>query len=58
MRSPECVVNEIAHITEEYGLTTFSFVDSDTFGNLEHFEKLLDLIIELKYTNDPLEDGL
>lgn len=51
-RSPECIVNEIEHITNEYGLTTFAFVDSDTFGNLEHFEKLLDLIIELKYKND------
>ena len=52
MRSPECIVNEIEHITNEYGLTTFSFVDSDTFGSLEHFEKLLDLIIELKYKNE------
>jgi len=52
VRSPECVVNEIDYITREYGLTTFSFVDSDTFGSLEHFEKLLDLIIELKYKNE------
>lgn len=51
-RSPECVVNEIDHITKQYGLTTFTFVDSDTFGNLTHFEKLLDLIIELKYKNE------
>ena len=42
IRSPECIVNEIEHITNEYGLTTFSFVDSDTFGSLEHFNKLLD----------------
>lgn len=52
MRSPECIVNEIEHITNEYGLTTFSFVDSDTFGNLEHFEKLLDGIIALRYRNE------
>jgi radical SAM superfamily enzyme YgiQ (UPF0313 family) len=52
MRSPECIVNEIEHITNEYGLTTFSFVDSDTFGNLEHFEKLLDAIIALRYRNE------
>ena len=52
IRSPECIVSEIEHITNEYGLTTFSFVDSDTFGSLEHFEKLLDLIIELKYKNE------
>ena len=52
MRSPLCIVSEIEHITNEYGLTTFSFVDSDTFGNLEHFEKLLDLIIQLKYKNE------
>lgn len=48
MRSPECIVKEIEHIGNEYGLSTFSFVDSDTFGNLEHFNKLLDLIIALK----------
>ncbi|MBI9069365.1 MAG: radical SAM protein [Salinivirgaceae bacterium] len=52
VRSPECIINEIEHITSEYALTTFSFVDSDTFGNLEHFEKLLDLIIDLKYKSD------
>ncbi len=52
IRSPECIVNEIEHITNKYGLSTFSFVDSDTFGSLEHFEKLLDLIIELKYKNE------
>ena len=48
MRSPECVVKEIAHVSKEYGLYTFSFVDSDTFGNEKHFNRLLDLIIELK----------
>jgi len=48
MRSPECIVNEIEHINNEYNLSTFSFVDSDTFGNVNHFNKLLDLIIELK----------
>jgi len=48
MRSPECIVKEIEHIGNEYGLSTFSFVDSDTFGNYEHFNRLLDLIIELK----------
>jgi radical SAM superfamily enzyme YgiQ (UPF0313 family) len=52
IRSPECIVSEIEHITNEYGLTTFSFVDSDTFGSLKHFEKLLDLIIDLKYKNE------
>ena len=52
VRSPECIVNEIEEITYKYGLTTFSFVDSDTFGNLQHFEKLLDLIIELRYQNE------
>jgi len=52
VRSPECIVKEIEHITNEYGITTFSFVDSDTFGKLKHFEKLLDLIIELKYENE------
>lgn len=48
MRSPESIVNEIEHISSEYGISIFSFVDSDTFGNIEHFIKLLDLIIELK----------
>jgi len=52
VRSPECIVNEIDHIAREYGITTFSFVDSDTFGSIEHFEKLLDLIIDLKYKNE------
>ncbi|NPD86315.1 radical SAM protein [Lentimicrobium sp. L6] len=51
-RSPECVVNEIAEIYKEYGFTTFSFVDSDTFGNKEHFEHLLNLLIELKYQKE------
>lgn len=48
MRSPESVVSEIKHISKKYGLKVFSFVDSDTFGNATHFNKLLDLIIELK----------
>jgi radical SAM superfamily enzyme YgiQ (UPF0313 family) len=52
VRSPECIVNEIEHITNEYGITTFNFVDSDTFGSFEHFDKLLDLIIELKYKTE------
>ncbi|MFC2096657.1 B12-binding domain-containing radical SAM protein, partial [Bacteroidota bacterium] len=39
IRSPECIVNEIDHISREYGITTFSFVDSDTFGSKKHFEK-------------------
>lgn len=49
MRSPECIVNEIEHLTNKYSITTFSFVDSDTFGNLNHFIELLDRIIDLKY---------
>ncbi|MDA3952558.1 MAG: radical SAM protein [Bacteroidales bacterium] len=52
VRSPECIVNEIDHISKYYGITTFSFVDSDTFGSFEHFEKLLDLIIDLKFKNE------
>ncbi len=52
VRTPQCIVNEIEHITDEYGITTFSFVDSDTFGNPEHFEELLDLIIDLKFRNE------
>ena len=48
MRTPECIVKEIENICSKYGLYTFSFVDSDTFGNEKHFNKLLDLIIELK----------
>lgn len=47
-RSPECIVREIEHIYNEYELTTFSFVDSDTFGDIAHFEELLDRIIDLK----------
>lgn len=52
MRTAQCVVNEIKHLTDEYGITTFSFVDSDTFGNLEHFNELLNLLIELKYETE------
>lgn len=52
MRSPQCIVNEIEHISSTYGLSTFSFVDSDTFGNAEHFNDLLDLIIALKLRSD------
>jgi hypothetical protein len=48
MRSPECIVKEIEQISKAHGLYTFSFVDSDTFGNKAHFNRLLDLIIELK----------
>lgn len=48
MRKPACIVNEIEYLSNIYGTTCFSFVDSDTFGNLEHFNKLLDLIIDLK----------
>lgn len=52
MRSPESIVDEIEFIYNEYDISTFSFVDSDTFGNYEHFDKLLDLIIELKLNTD------
>lgn len=52
MRSPECVVNEIAELTQKYGISTFTFVDSDTFGTLEHFNKLLDLLIALRYQTE------
>lgn len=52
MRTPDCIVNEIEHISKEYVINTFAFVDSDTFGNTEHFNKLLDLIIELKLKTD------
>jgi radical SAM superfamily enzyme YgiQ (UPF0313 family) len=52
MRSPECIVEEIEYNNSEYGISTFSFVDSDTFGNAEHFNRLLDLIIELKLESE------
>ena len=52
IRSPECIVSEIAHLNQLYDATTFSFVDSDTFGNIEHFDKLLDLIIDLKFKTE------
>jgi len=51
-RSPECIVREIEHLNREYGITQFSFVDSDTFGTLEHFGELLDLIIALRYRSE------
>jgi len=52
IRTPECIVNEIEHLYKQYDATTFSFVDSDTFGNIDHFDKLLDLIIDLKLKTD------
>lgn len=51
-RSPKCIVNEIEQLTNLYECTTFSFVDSDTFGNEAHFEELLDRIIALKTRSD------
>ncbi len=51
-RSPECVVKEIEQVHQQYGLNTFTFVDSDTFGSLKHFERLLDLIIDLRYRSE------
>ncbi|MFA9388705.1 MAG: radical SAM protein [Prolixibacteraceae bacterium] len=48
MRKPGCIVQEMEHLSTTYGVTCFSFVDSDTFGTLEHFNTLLDLIIDLK----------
>jgi len=51
-RSPECVVKEIEHLNKNYGISTFTFVDSDTFGSLKHFEQLLELIIDLRYRSE------
>jgi len=51
-RSPECVVKEIEHLNLHYGISTFTFVDSDTFGSLNHFERLLDLIIDLRFRTE------
>lgn len=51
-RSPECVVREIEHLNQQYGISTFTFVDSDTFGSLKHFDRLLELIIDLRYRSE------
>lgn len=51
-RTPECIVAEIEHIYQAYGYTTFTFVDSDTFGSLQHFENLLDLLIDIKFKKE------
>ncbi|MBS2097550.1 B12-binding domain-containing radical SAM protein [Carboxylicivirga linearis] len=51
-RSPECVVKEIEHLNLHYGISIFTFVDSDTFGSLHHFERLLDLLIDLRYRTE------
>ncbi len=51
-RSAECVVREIEQLHGQYGICTFTFVDSDTFGSLKHFERLLDLIIDLKFRSE------
>jgi radical SAM superfamily enzyme YgiQ (UPF0313 family) len=51
-RSPECVVREIEHLYQAHDICTFTFVDSDTFGSLKHFEQLLELIIDLRYRTE------
>jgi radical SAM superfamily enzyme YgiQ (UPF0313 family) len=53
-RSAECIVKEIEYITKKFESACFTFVDNDIFVSPEHFEKLLNLIIESinKYNYD------
>ncbi|RLD65206.1 MAG: hypothetical protein DRI84_07260 [Bacteroidetes bacterium] len=48
VRSPENIIDEIEFIANKYKSVCFSFVDNDIFINQQHFEKLLDLMIESK----------
>ncbi len=51
-RTPDCIINEIKEIYQRYEFTVFTFVDSDTFGSLKHFDELLDGLIKLKYETE------
>ena len=46
VRSPENIIEEIEFIAKNYKSACFSFVDNDIFIKQQHFEKLLDLMIE------------
>ena len=48
VRSPENIIQEIEYVAQKYKSACFSFVDNDIFINQQHFEKLLDLMIESK----------
>lgn len=45
-RTPESIIEEIEHVTNKYKSVCFSFVDNDIYANPNHFERLLDLMIQ------------
>ena len=45
-RTAECIINEVEQIARKHKSACFSFVDNDIYVNPEHFEHLLDLMIE------------
>lgn len=48
-RNPESIVDDIYRIIKEYGSYSFHFLDNDIIGrDLNNFEKLLDMLIELR----------
>lgn len=51
-RSPESIVSEIEYIAKKYKSACFSFVDNDIFVSPEHFEKMLDLMIQSMHQYD------
>jgi anaerobic magnesium-protoporphyrin IX monomethyl ester cyclase len=47
-RRPESVLKEMCHLNDEYGVNVFLFTDEYPTKDRDRWEKLLDLIIELK----------
>ncbi len=47
-REPEDIVKEIVYLKETYNVYAFYFVDNDVFCTYERFNKLLDLIIDVR----------
>ncbi|OYT12563.1 MAG: hypothetical protein B6I18_00225 [Bacteroidetes bacterium 4572_112] len=45
-RTAECIISEVEQIARKHKSACFSFVDNDIYVNPEHFEHLLDLMIE------------
>ncbi len=45
-RTAECIINEVEQIANKHKSVCFSFVDNDIYVNPDHFEHLLNLMIE------------
>ena len=40
VRDSHSIINEISHFTNLYGVTNYTFVDSDTFVNKKHLRSI------------------